>query len=511
MRMGTRILVSFLVVVGLFTLSAFYQTHVLSNLAQLQDSGAGRFKDAIEIQDILRRSEAIYAIAADAAINRNLDDARRAMESAKGQMETDLSKLAAMVDTPEERQRMEETSRQYRAYLSRIGGEYLTTVAANEEVDSPAQQKLRQLDGELDKQRVQLAEGLGFIKESMVKEAVDADAHFDATRVSAILWVSVVLLVTAGIAMVLAAGITRWIMRLVGGEPQQILDVAVRVAEGDLTMRFDATEHATGIYQALQNMVVRLREILGEVSMAIGHVSTGSAGAAEAAQSLAQGASEQSASVTTALSAVEMVSGSCNLSSNSSEETQNLALRAARDASQGGTAVDQAVVAMREIASKISIIEEIARQTNLLALNAAIEAARAGEHGKGFAVVAAEVRKLAERSQLAAGEISHLSASSVGIAEQAGRVIGKLVPDIQDMEERIRAIAECSQNTRQGVADVGQSMQQLGRVVHQNAAASEELATTAEELSAQAHAMHQAIAFFNLDQPFSAAAGHRAI
>jgi methyl-accepting chemotaxis protein len=153
---------------------------------------------------------------------------------------------------------------------------------------------------------------------------------------------------------------------------------------------------------------------------------------------------------------------------------------------------------MKEIADKISIIEEIARQTNLLALNAAIEAARAGEHGKGFAVVAAEVRKLAERSQTAAGEISNLSSTSVAVAEQAGGIINKLVPDIQRTAELVQEIAAGSREQSQGADQINQAIQQLDQVIQKNAGASEEMAATAEELSSQSRVLQDTIAFFRI-------------
>jgi methyl-accepting chemotaxis protein len=154
---------------------------------------------------------------------------------------------------------------------------------------------------------------------------------------------------------------------------------------------------------------------------------------------------------------------------------------------------------MKEIAGKISIIEEIARQTNLLALNAAIEAARAGEHGKGFAVVAAEVRRLAERSQTAAGEISKLSVSSVGVAEKAGSMLTKLVPDIQKTSELVQEITAASKEQSGGADQINASIQQLNQVIQQNAGAAEEMSSTAEELSSQAEQLQDTIAFFKVD------------
>ena len=179
-------------------------------------------------------------------------------------------------------------------------------------------------------------------------------------------------------------------------------------------------------------------------------------------------------------------------------QTEKIALKSAEDAKEGGQAVSQTVGAMKEIAGKINIIEEIARQTDLLALNAAIEAARAGEHGKGFAVVASEVRKLAERSQSAAGEISRLSGSSVEVAERAGEMLNQIVPDIQKTAELVQEISAASNEQNTGAEQVNKAIQQLDQVIQQNASVSEEMAAGSEELASQADQLQSLVAFFKV-------------
>jgi methyl-accepting chemotaxis protein len=179
-------------------------------------------------------------------------------------------------------------------------------------------------------------------------------------------------------------------------------------------------------------------------------------------------------------------------------------MKAAVDAKDGGQAVGRTVEAMKQIAGKISIIEEISRQTNLLALNAAIEAARAGEHGKGFAVVASEVRKLAERSQKAAAEITELSKSSVDVAEHAGELLAKILPDVQKTAELVQEISAASREQDGGVQQINKAIQQLDQVIQQNAAAAEETSSTTEELAAQSERMREMIEYFKLEDR-----GHR--
>lgn len=227
-------------------------------------------------------------------------------------------------------------------------------------------------------------------------------------------------------------------------------------------------------------------------------------------QSLSQAASEQAASVEQTTASVEQMSASIAQNTESAKVTDNIAGKAASDAVDGGRAVREVVVAMKQIADKIGIIDDIAYQTNLLALNAAIEAARAGDHGKGFAVVAAEVRKLAERSQIAAQEIGGVASSSVRLAEQAGSLLEEIVPNIQRTSDLVQEITAASQEQSTGAGQINIAMEQMNQITQQNASASEELAATSEEMNAQAAQLLELISYFQLDAMRSVGAGpHR--
>jgi methyl-accepting chemotaxis protein len=186
-------------------------------------------------------------------------------------------------------------------------------------------------------------------------------------------------------------------------------------------------------------------------------------------------------------------------SADNAAQTEKIARQSAADAIASGEAVSNAVVAMQTIADKIMVVQEIARQTDLLALNAAVEAARAGEHGRGFAVVASEVRKLAERSQAAAAEISTLSGTTVKAAQSAGAMLSKLVPDIQRTAELVEEISAASREQNAGASQINTAIQQLDKVTQQNTSAAEEMSATSEELASQAEQLQTAISYFRID------------
>jgi methyl-accepting chemotaxis protein len=280
---------------------------------------------------------------------------------------------------------------------------------------------------------------------------------------------------------------------------QRVTSVAQSVAAGDLTISVAKRSERDELMRALASMVDRLSQVVRDVKIAASNVAEGALSMSASTEQVSQGASEQASSIEEVSSSMEEMSANIKQNADNSTQTERIALKAATDAKEGAEAVAQTVSDMKCIAGKITIIEEIARQTNLLALNAAIEAARAGEHGKGFAVVASEVRKLAERSQRAAGEITEVSKGSVSKAEQAGELLSRILPDVQRTASLVQEITGASREQDAGTNQITQALQQLDSVIQQNASAAEEMASTAQELSAQGIALQQTISFFQVD------------
>jgi len=320
---------------------------------------------------------------------------------------------------------------------------------------------------------------------------VDAAFYKEAFKYSAV--AAVIIALILAISMLITRGVT--------GALREAVRVSNRLAEGDLTVdiAIGSRDETGQLLTSMKNMVGKLQGIVAGVRAAANTVSEGSGRLSTGAEMVSQRTTEQAASAEEASSSVEEMHATIKQNADNAMMTEKIALKSAADAEESGRAVAEAVNAMKNIAEKITIIEEIARQTNLLALNAAIEAARAGEHGRGFAVVASEVRKLAERSHTAAVEIGQLSGSSVDIAERAGTMLTKLVPDIQKTAELVQEITAASKEQASGTDQINSSIQQLNQVIQQNAGAAEDISSTSQELSTQAEELLKNISFFQIN------------
>ncbi|MBF0343423.1 MAG: HAMP domain-containing protein [Nitrospirae bacterium] len=336
-----------------------------------------------------------------------------------------------------------------------------------------------------------IAENLLRLQTETVKKLYDTStADYRSIRNTSIATIILGLLLAIFVASLIISSITRPLQACIG--------TANSLSDGELAVTIDADrKDELGILMSsMKDMVEKFKDVINNVRTAAESVTEGSGALSSTAQLMSDGSTQQAASIEETSSSMQEMTANIKQSADNAQQTERIAMKSANDADEGGSAVREAVKAMKEIAGKISIIEEIARQTNLLALNAAIEAARAGEHGKGFAVVASEVRKLAERSQKAAGEISQLSITSVQIAEKAGQMLVKLVPDIRRTSELVQEITASSSEQSTGADQINNAIQQLNQIIQQNASAAEEMAATSAELSLQAEQLKSTIAYF---------------
>ena len=317
-----------------------------------------------------------------------------------------------------------------------------------------------------------------------------------STQKTSTMIMAAVVLVCVALLVVLSFQVAR----ITASSLEHVVGIVEAMAQGDLTteVRIDSADETGKVLRAMREMAGKLSTIIGHVSAGAHTLASASSQLFSSATEMSHTTSQQASSVEETTASLQEMSASIAQNADNGRIMEQIAIKAARDAEQSGAAVGETVAAMKSIAERISIIEEIAFQTNLLALNAAIEAARAGEMGRGFAVVASEVRKLAERSQGAAKEIRNLAGSSVQVAERSGTLMQELVATTKKTSDLLQEVVAASSEQASGVSQINRAMSQLDQVTQRNAAAAEELSSTAEEMNSQASTLQEAISFFKV-------------
>ena len=495
LKLGTKLLTAFIIVALIAGTIGFVGSQ---NLNRVNDMMTGLYKDRlIPIKDIgimrvnasdnfRRMYELVDAKSPEEIVdlNKRMDESRKAIDDAwQGYIATFL--------VPEEKAAVDKIKPLLGDYAdaeSRLTS--LVQQGKKDEAIAYLNGDLRMLYNKLRELRTELNDINVRVADEQNAEADVIVGRIDTTMT----WLTIGGFV---ISIVLGIFISRMIVRQLGGEPDYAADVVKRVAEGDLTIEVKTRAGDTdSLLAAMAQMTQKLRGVMEEVRSSADSLASASEQISSSAQALSQNASEQAANVEETSASVEQISATVAQNAENAKVTDNIATKSSADANQGGDAVRQTVAAMRQIADKISIIDDIAYQTNLLALNAAIEAARAGDHGKGFAVVAAEVRKLAERSQVAAQEIGSVAGNSVTLAERAGELLNELLPSIRKTADLVQEISSASSEQTAGLEQINTAVAQLSQTTQMTASASEELSSTSEEMSSQALQLQELVGYF---------------
>lgn len=493
LRIATKTLLGLSAIVLPLCGVAVYSVAQVQSLSELQDRGAQLSEKTLELSSINQRATLVHADMADSIISRDLTAVNKRLEQTKAQMQRDVERVFARAESATERRLAEDTAAAYARTVEAWEKRGVSPLKAGKLDDV----QLREVGKETANLRNALSASLAEMVRVAVSESNAGGLAYQAASQGMVRFMIATVITGVLLVVVFAFLVTQALSRPL----LQAVAASNRLAEGDLREDIAVTgKDEIGLLQsAMGNMVGRIREVVMDVQQAATGVSQGSRQLSSTSAQMSQGAAEQASSIEEIAASMEQMSSSVKQNSDNANQTEQIATKAAAEAKEGGDAVDKTVSAMKQIADKIGIIGEISRQTNLLALNAAIEAARAREHGKGFAVVAAEVRKLAEHSQRAAGEITELSGSSVKLAEHAGELLGRILPDVQKTSELVQEISAASREQNSGLDQINKAIQQLDGVIQNNAAAAEQTNSTADELAGQAERMASIISFFHVE------------
>ncbi|MFA6400625.1 MAG: methyl-accepting chemotaxis protein [Salinivirgaceae bacterium] len=492
LKISQKLIVSFAIVIAIFVLTSLYQLVEMNKLLKLQDDGGIRADALVFAKEAAGMGPEMYQVVADAIINRNLAEIQKIWNETKVDALNDFSTLEKVIDTDIERELTKLGKEHIEEFILLFEKELMPLLQANGSMED-----IRILDDKFDQLIVDLDVPIGKLVASIDEENTAADEIFDSTG-KTVVSTSIILNI---LAIVIAIIFTVILVNLIAKPLILGVNFAKEISEGNLmaTLEIDQKDEVGILANSLQEMVEKLKDIIGNIISGADNIASASMEMSATSQQMSQGVSEQAASTEEVSSSMEEMSANIMQNTDNALQTEKISVLALDGLNKVGASSKQSLNSIKEIAQKITIINDIAFQTNILALNAAVEAARAGEQGRGFAVVAAEVRKLAERSKIAADEIGILSKTSVDVTDEAGKLMTDLTPEIQKTAKLVQEIAAASQEQNNGANEINNAIQQLNVVTQQNAASSEELASSAEELASQAELLKDVVSFFRVE------------
>lgn len=496
LKIGQKLTLAVSTLILLFVVSSVILFNILNNLHILQEELMGRNNDAIYVSNAEGIGTETYQVIADAIINQNKEESMKRWHNTSAENQEMLIKLKQIADTDEELLLIEKINKNYNQIVEIAEKQMFPLVFGSDSVDMKT---TRLIDAEVDNLVGLIADDVHEYVDKIENESVEADAAFDA-QLSMSYWI---VGITIGVIVIISVIFIFVLMNMIVKPIQEGVEFAKKVAAGDLMAEVDIVQKdEIGILaESLRNMISQIKTTVLNVKNGANTISAASSGINNAAsqlskgamemntnsQRLSQGASEQAASTEQVSSSMEEMAANIQQNTDNSRQAEKIALQVSQNINTVASKSKDSIEHITKIADKITIIGDIAFQTNILALNAAVEAARAGEHGKGFAVVAAEVRKLAERSKIAADEIDALSKSSVLVTKEAGELLNNIIPDIQNTSNLVQEITASSIEQNSGADQVNNAIVQLNEVTQQTSVSAEELASTAEEFTSSAH------------------------